>query len=69
MNGEIFCAPRQRYDGASGQSGGEIRGKRKAQVWPALLHGDDPRALEYRLQAAPDGFYLGKLRHLCAVLR
>ena len=60
---QIFAAPPERLDGLAFELLGEVRGQRPAQVAAPRLDLLEARAFHDRLQAAADGFDLGKFRH------
>ena len=60
---QIFRPPPEPGDGAALEPLDEILRQRPAQVGPARLDLDEPRALHHRLQAAADGLDFGQFGH------
>ncbi len=58
MHREIFCAPPERVDVASGQTLNKVIGKRETEIRPVLLDPFDFRAFHERLQTAANRFDL-----------
>src|SRR5690349_9956781 len=64
IGGEIFCAASERNDFPARQALDEVRRKRKAQVGPPLLDGQDARTFHDRLEPSANCLDLWQLRHI-----